>query len=178
MQLKRNHSQLYSCYSEILFYFASLYLLKWMDVAATEVTVPAGNYMFKVNYKDFNGLVLVSLLLTLNIFHTFFYYFYCWLWTGKCWLGHGAAYSLDMEMRLPKTTPICTDVTAGLYRGRYIDSGTCIWALWVIWPIKFTIFLPFHVQSQLIMTAADTVLNRRYIIQTIYRISELFPFNL
>ena len=29
--------------------------------------VPAGNYTFKVN----NGVVLVSLLLTLNIFHTF-----------------------------------------------------------------------------------------------------------
>ena len=23
------------------------------------------------------------LLLTLNIFHTFFWYFYCWLWTSK-----------------------------------------------------------------------------------------------
>ena len=27
------------------------------------------------------------LLLTLNIFHTFFYCFYCWLWTSKCQLG-------------------------------------------------------------------------------------------
>ena len=27
------------------------------------------------------------LLLTLNIFHTFFYRFYCWLWTSKCYLG-------------------------------------------------------------------------------------------
>ena len=27
--------------------------------------------------------VLVSLLLTLNIFHTFFLCFYCWIWTGN-----------------------------------------------------------------------------------------------
>ena len=33
--------------------------------------------VFKVN------IVLVSLLLTLNIFYTLFYCFYCWLWT--CW---------------------------------------------------------------------------------------------
>ena len=30
---------------------------------------------------------LVSLLLTLNIFHTLLYCFYCLLWTGKCRLG-------------------------------------------------------------------------------------------
>ena len=40
---------------------------------------PAGNYMFKVNNKNtrtkydiFSGVVLVSLLLALNIFHTLF----------------------------------------------------------------------------------------------------------
>ena len=35
---------------------------------------PAGIYMLKVNNKDTNatGVVLVSLLLTLNIFHTLF----------------------------------------------------------------------------------------------------------
>ena len=32
-------------------------------------------------------VVLVSLLLTLNIFHTVFLCFYCLLGTGKCWLG-------------------------------------------------------------------------------------------
>ena len=33
--------------------------------------------MFKVNIKDTNGVVLVPVLLTLNIFHTLFLYFYC-----------------------------------------------------------------------------------------------------
>ena len=33
-----------------------------------------------------NYLVVVSLLLTLNILHTFFC-FYCWLWASKCLLG-------------------------------------------------------------------------------------------
>ena len=32
-------------------------------------------------------VLLVSLLLTLNIFYTFLYCFYCWLWTVKCLLG-------------------------------------------------------------------------------------------
>ena len=31
-----------------------------------------------------NDVVLLFLLLTLNIFHTFFYCFYYWLWTSKC----------------------------------------------------------------------------------------------
>ena len=31
---------------------------------------------------------MVSLLLTLNIFHTLSYCFYCWLWAGKCRLGY------------------------------------------------------------------------------------------
>ena len=30
----------------------------------------------------------MSLLLTLNTFHSFFNCFYCWLWTGKCFLGN------------------------------------------------------------------------------------------
>ena len=33
------------------------------------------------------GVVLVSLLLTLNVFHTLFYCFYCWLWTYTCQVG-------------------------------------------------------------------------------------------
>ena len=34
-----------------------------------------------------SSLVLVSLLLILNIFHTVLQCFYCWYWTGKCPLG-------------------------------------------------------------------------------------------
>ena len=37
--------------------------------------------------KDINDVVLVFLLLTLNIFHTFSLCFYSWLWTSKCLLG-------------------------------------------------------------------------------------------
>ena len=39
----------------------------------------------------------VSLLLTFNNFQTFFYCFYCWLWTGKVSLEkhvHGDYYSI------------------------------------------------------------------------------------
>ena len=40
--------------------------------------------MFKVNNNnDAIYVVLVSLFLTLDLFHTFFQSFYCWLWTSK-----------------------------------------------------------------------------------------------
>ena len=44
--------------------------------------------MLKVSKKDAKTRSLTSFwfyLLTLNIFHTFFYCFYCWLWTNDCW---------------------------------------------------------------------------------------------
>ena len=44
--------------------------------------------MFKVNNKDTKTTSLVSLVVTLKIFHTFFYCFHWWLWTGKCPLGY------------------------------------------------------------------------------------------
>ena len=50
-------------------------------------------YSWKEEWGMFLGkngvirVVLVSLLLTLNIFHTLFYCFYCWLWVGKCRLS-------------------------------------------------------------------------------------------
>ena len=56
----------------------------------------AGNYMFKVNYKNNRASceicsyvvgVALSLFLTLNTFHTLFWSFYCELWEGKCRLG-------------------------------------------------------------------------------------------
>ena len=42
--------------------------------------------LFRVNNED-NDAVLVSLLLTLNRFHTLFWFFHCWLWLNKCRLG-------------------------------------------------------------------------------------------
>ena len=41
----------------------------------------------KRHQNDANGVVLVSLMLTLNIFRTLFWCFYCQLWVGKCRLG-------------------------------------------------------------------------------------------
>ena len=43
----------------------------------------------KLTLKTANGIkdvVLVSLLLTLNRFHTLYLCFHCWPWTRKCWL--------------------------------------------------------------------------------------------
>ena len=39
------------------------------------------------NQDDVNVKIMVSLLLTLNIFHTFFLRFYCKIRTGNCLLG-------------------------------------------------------------------------------------------
>ena len=40
--------------------------------------------MFTITTLD---IVMMALLLTLNIFHTLFQCFYCWLWTCNCRLG-------------------------------------------------------------------------------------------
>ena len=50
-------------------------------------TNPAGVYLFKVNNGYINDVFLVPLLLTLNIFHTLFQCFHCWVLTSKCRLG-------------------------------------------------------------------------------------------
>ena len=47
---------------------------------------PAGIYLFKVNNgntKTMCEIFLVTLLLTLNRFHTLIWYLYGWLWTSK-----------------------------------------------------------------------------------------------
>ena len=46
----------------------------------SKLTIPHQN---NVNY-----VFLVSLLLTMNRFHTLLWCFHCWLWTNKCWVGH------------------------------------------------------------------------------------------
>ena len=64
---------------------------------------PTNIYLFKVNRRNWRkrcelyskltvntperhviDVAWVSWLITLNIFHTFFYYFYGWLWISKC----------------------------------------------------------------------------------------------
>ena len=42
--------------------------------------------------------VLLSLWLTLNRFHTFFYSFYCWLWTSKCLMVFLFTYSVEVAL--------------------------------------------------------------------------------
>ena len=44
--------------------------------------------------NNVNDVVLVFLLLTLNIFHTFFLSFYYWLWKSKCQLGDKRSFSI------------------------------------------------------------------------------------
>ena len=41
--------------------------------------------LFKVNNKDTRTTSL-TLLFTLNRFHILHWCFYCWIWTGSCWL--------------------------------------------------------------------------------------------
>ena len=87
-------------------YINFLLPLKWSKCSP----FPANIYLFKINNRNttkrckiylkliikttnnVNDVVLVSLLLTLNIFQTFFYCCYCWLWTGKCLLGYFKVY--------------------------------------------------------------------------------------
>ena len=55
--------------------------------------------MFRVHNKDVMNdvidVVLVSLLLVLNIFYTFFSCFCRWLWTSKCFLGTTNRFTLN-----------------------------------------------------------------------------------
>ena len=79
----------------------------WVSPLTNWPEILAGNYMFKVNNKNTRtrcekyskstiktpgrrrfGVVLVSLLLTLNIYHTLLLCFYCQLWTWNCWMGY------------------------------------------------------------------------------------------
>ena len=84
-------------------YATDIYSVRIRSVALSEVfffniiSNPANIYMFKVNNEStrsiceicskltiktpnkVNGAILVSLLLTLNICHTFFWCFHCWL---------------------------------------------------------------------------------------------------
>ena len=42
----------------------------WPEMGYSDI--PAANYIIRVNHRNTNGVALVSLLLTLNIFHTLF----------------------------------------------------------------------------------------------------------
>ena len=86
---------------------ANMTIASWLRAIAASVSTvyyPAGIYLFKVNngnrrrmceicskltkrhQKDVSNVVVMSLLLTLNRFHTLCWCFHSWLWTSKCQL--------------------------------------------------------------------------------------------
>ena len=81
-----------------LFWTLSIYLFAWTPanilVEGQKLKHRSNVWnLFKVNNKDtrqndVDDVVLLSLLLTWNRFHTLIWCFYCWLWTSKCQLGH------------------------------------------------------------------------------------------
>ena len=92
-----------------------------------------------------NDVVLVSLLLTLNMFHTCFLCFYYWLWTGICLLGRDVYSQFVLYLKTAQfharsdytfhiqssTLPACSDTPQSvsshlLCHLRYDDA--CKWA--------------------------------------------------
>ena len=84
----------------------------------------------------------MSLLLTLNIFHTFFYRFNCWLWTSKCLLGSVVFnWVVFIWRQLLKnstykvliyhdTSKMCWRRSSKLTSDKYQKRGTfCLWKL-------------------------------------------------
>ena len=64
---------------------ADIYLLK----VSNRITRKRCEICLKSSIKtpgQRHDFVLVSLFLTLNIIHTLFQCFYCWLWTSVCWV--------------------------------------------------------------------------------------------
>ena len=61
--------------------------IQFVGKVATLINVRLNNHQITINSPK-TGVVLVSLLLTLNIFHTLFQCLYSLLWTTKCRLGY------------------------------------------------------------------------------------------
>ena len=53
----------------------------------------------KRHQNNVDDVVLVSSLLNLNVFHTLFQFFYCWLWAGNCLLGSNVSKSSHFFLR-------------------------------------------------------------------------------
>ena len=103
--------------------FVSWFSVKFSLLNTSNMKVkPTNIYLFKLNNRNSgerceirskltikiaerrkwrHNVVLVSLF-ALNIFHTFSYCFYCWLWTGKCLLGITSLY-WDKKRKLNAT---------------------------------------------------------------------------
>ena len=81
--------------SHLFLVFLLLTLKKWMLAGNMPRRIwdhinPSNIYLFKVNNKNIRkriNVILLSLLLTLNIFYTSFEFFYCWPWASKYFLG-------------------------------------------------------------------------------------------
>ena len=79
-------SQSFIAYIVTISLFTSILSRKSLPVQSQKINTRkrceiCSKLTIKTTSKD---VVIVSLLLSWNIFHNFFYCFYCWLWTGKC----------------------------------------------------------------------------------------------
>ena len=57
-------------------------------------------YLFKVNNINTRKRCDIHSELTLNVFHSFFYCFICWLWTGKCLLTLWNIYPFKVNKKI------------------------------------------------------------------------------
>ena len=58
----------------------------WENTARKNLRIWTLFKQWFVFLHDRIGVLLVSLVQALNIFHTLFWCFFCWIWAGKCWL--------------------------------------------------------------------------------------------
>ena len=54
------------------------------DIIGVEIISTKHIFFLVSNLTGINGVILVSLFLTINRFHTCFWCFHYWLWTKKC----------------------------------------------------------------------------------------------
>ena len=73
------------------FHFSYLATISGKQLGVRISVFPANIYLFKDNNRNSRKRCEICSKLTIktlsNIFHTFFYCLYCWLWTSKCLLG-------------------------------------------------------------------------------------------
>ena len=62
----------------------------------------------KWHKNEVNNVILVSLMLTLNIFGSLFWCLHCWLWISKYWIGPSRKFS---KTRIPKKSATVTCLT-------------------------------------------------------------------
>ena len=62
----------------------------------------------KWHQNEVNNVILVSLMLTLNIFGSLFWCLHCWLWISKYWIGPSRKFS---KTRIPKKSATVTCLT-------------------------------------------------------------------